>query len=178
MTIDQGNEKQSLVSVNDRGDIELELSKSWMDKIKSAAGMVAAVVALITSLWNAFKPQDNTVNKVTYETLSKEMKQVSEQTLKNHDDMLAIKGYLDGFTNRVMNAPIEIPSVNETALTEAVRESLVKQRIPLKYIQKAVHDTVKNPPAIASASASPSIGPRPSPIEMPDFNTIVEKAKK
>jgi hypothetical protein len=178
MTTDQGNEKQSLVSVNDRGDIELELSKSWMDKIKAAAGMTAAIIALVTSLWNAFKPQDNTVNKATYEVLSKEIQKVSDQTVKNHDDMLSIKSFFDGFTNRVMNTPIEIPSVNEKALTEAVRESLVKQRIPLKYIQKAVHDTITNPPVTTSASASPSISPRPPPIQIPGFDAIVKETKK
>lgn len=178
MTENQGSDRPSLLSVNDRGDIEVSLNKSWFGYIKTFAGTTAAIIALITSMWNAFKPHDNTVNKVSYEILSKEMKEVSEQTLKNHDDMIIIKSNLDNFINRVMNTPIEIPSVNEKALTEAVRESLVKQRIPLRNIQKAVHDTVSNPPSVTSASSSPSIGPRPELVNIPDFNSVIERAKK
>ena len=170
--------RSSLVSLNDRGDIQIEINRSWMPKVPSFVRTAAAFIAVATAIGSWLKPQDNTATKASYDTLSQEVKTLSDQTVKNHDDMIAIKSYLDGFTNRVLNEPVEIPSVNEKVLSEAVRESLVKQRIPISNIRKAVHDTISNPPPITSASISPQISPRPIPMKIPDFNSMLEKAKK
>ena len=179
MTENQSEKKRpSLVSINDNGDVELNLNKSWFPKAESSMKTIAAFVAVIAAIASWLKPQDNTVTKASYDTLSKEVKQISDQTIKNHDDLIATKAYLDGFTNRIINEPIEIPTINEQSLAEAVRESLVRQRLPIKYIRKAVHDTISNPPPIPSISASPPISPRPEPVKTPDFKSIIEKAKK
>jgi hypothetical protein len=170
--------RPSLVSINDKGDVEIELNKSWFPKIGDSVRALAAVIAVATAIGSWFRPQDNTATKASYDTLSQEVKQISDQTIKNHDDLIATKAYLDGFTNRVTNEPIEIPTVNEQSLAESVRENLIKQRLSLKLIRNAVHETVSKPLPAASVSVSPPISPRPDPVKIPDFNTVLEKAKK
>jgi hypothetical protein len=179
MSEDQPRRRRpSLVSINEKGDVEIELNKSLFPKIGDSAKTIAAIVAVITSVASWFKPQDNTATKASYDTLSQEVKQIADQSVKNHDDLVATKAYLDGFTNRVLNEPVEIPSTSEQTLAESVRENLIKQRLPLKLIRHAVHETVVNPPPVTSASSSPPISPRPAPIKIPDFNAVLEKAKK
>ena len=172
------NRRPSLVSINDKGDVEIELNKSLFPKIGSSVKTIAAFIAVITAIASWFKPQDNTATKASYDTLSQEVKQIADQSVKNHDDLVATKAYLDGFTNRVLNEPVEIPSTSEQTLAESVRENLIKQRLSIKLIRHAVHETVSNPPPITSASASPPISPRPIPMKIPDFNAVLEKAKR
>lgn len=175
---DSSKPRLSLISINDKGDVEIDLNRSWFPRIRSSVKTAAAFIAVITAVASWLKPQDNTATKASYDVLSKEVKILSDQSVKNHDDLVAIKSYVDGFTNRVMNEPIDIPTVSEESLAEAVRESLTKQRIPIRNIRKAVHDTISNPPPIASASTSPPLSSSIKPINIPDFNSMLEKAKK
>jgi len=69
-------------------------------RLKYLGTLVAAVAALVTALGAYFKPQDHSVNKASYEELSKVIKDLSDESDKNHDDIVALRGYVEGAVTR------------------------------------------------------------------------------
>lgn len=67
------------------------------DRIKSIATATAAVAALITALAAIFRPEDTTAARTSYDELSGRMKEISEANARNHDDLVALHAFLEGY---------------------------------------------------------------------------------
>jgi hypothetical protein len=65
--------------------------------LKHFAALIAAVAALLTAI-GAFihKPPEEDA-KMAFDVLSKDMERLSAGTTQNHDDIVAMHNYLDGF---------------------------------------------------------------------------------
>jgi len=59
--------------------------------IRSYAALLTAVAAVATAF---LKPQDHSVAKAGYGELSKAVDELSAQTKANHDDLVALRGYV------------------------------------------------------------------------------------
>lgn len=68
--------------------------------LKHLAALTAATAALVTSVAALIHrpPEDDA--KTAYDTLSKELEKVSADTVRNHDDLVALHGFLEGYTRK------------------------------------------------------------------------------
>ncbi len=77
--------------------------KAWM---KQSASFMTHIVALLAAFGAFLKSCDHSVTKNAYEALSLNITKLSDQTQKNHDDLVALHGYLDGMAHQPLIAPL------------------------------------------------------------------------
>jgi hypothetical protein len=65
--------------------------------LKHVAALIAAVAALVTSVSAFYRKPPEEDAKTAYETLSKAMEKVSADTVQNHEDLLAMHNFLEGY---------------------------------------------------------------------------------
>lgn len=97
-----------------------EKPKEKPNKLKDAAALIAAVTALVAAFGAYMKPQDTKATKNSYETLAGGLKQLQDESRRNHDDISALRGFVEGYVRadspglpgpRVpMVAPMPMPS--------------------------------------------------------------------
>lgn len=80
-----------------------------MEVIKSWANAIATVAALVAGTAAVTKPEDP-APKVSYDELRKAVEKNSEDNLRNHEDVAAMRAFLDGYT-RAQQAP-PVPSAS------------------------------------------------------------------
>jgi hypothetical protein len=203
------SDSEPAVALTEEGNIEIILPKKsskFPDKIasrlKASATLIVAITGLIAAIGSWFKPVDQSVNKESYETLANAIKEVSEQARENHDNNLALKGFVDGALGRTLNTtPLlaySAPAASTTPTTPTLRPlsrigvtnsrtgggSVISRPAPSlsAAIASALasHDVV--PPTVASAEPvvlmpdSPAIGPTPPAIAPPPFDTVLKRA--
>jgi len=66
--------------------------------INASKGFITATAALLASVGALAKPQDHSVTKTAYDTLSSGIKEISDEQKRDHDDVVALRGYLEGLT--------------------------------------------------------------------------------
>jgi len=72
-------------------------ANSFALRLKSLATVIAAVTALLVALSGFFKKPEEPAAKASYTELAEAVKNVSESTAKNHDDIVALQAYIDGY---------------------------------------------------------------------------------
>lgn len=113
--------------------------------------IIMMVITMITSVVSLLKPQDETAVQNSYETLSKQLKITSDDIAKNHDDIEALRNFLDGYI-------------------KARREEPMKAQLqtqPRFGISKVLADPVKQ----AEPVTVPYAGPRPQTWAPPPFKS-------
>jgi hypothetical protein len=66
-------------------------------RLRSWANIIATSTALLTAAIAVIKPQDQTVAKNSYEQLKTSIEQTNEAVKQNHEDMVALHNYLQGY---------------------------------------------------------------------------------
>lgn len=158
-------------------------------RLKHAASLVASLVALVTAVSAFVKPQDQSVNQESYEQLSASIKQLSEQQQKNHDDLVALRGYTEAAVQLAASPEVAVVAVDAGAGRPSVPTARPVVRI-------------RRPPPAASASAGvlshvefsdagtfvahnmvaeplpepPPLSDSPKPVDPPSFPDVVRKA--
>lgn len=77
--------------------------------VKEWVTLVTALTALVAAIGAAFKPQDQTSTKMSYETLAKAVQEASAATARNHDDLVALRSYLEGYMEAQQPKKISAP---------------------------------------------------------------------
>jgi hypothetical protein len=72
-------------------------AKIFIDRMNAMKGVILAISALVASIASFFKPTDTTATKNSYEYLSKQVEQLSKTDVQNHDDVMALRSYLEGY---------------------------------------------------------------------------------
>ena len=86
-------------------------------RLRSLANIIATTAALLTAVAAIFKPQDQTVNRATYEQLKGSIEQTNQYVKQEHDDTVALHNYLTGyFAGNTTFAP---PALVSTASASA-----------------------------------------------------------
>jgi len=169
------------------GDVEIHLGGGESEpptdpkaqRLRSWANIIATTAAMLTAVAAVFKPQDQTVNRNTYEQLKASIEHTNEDVKQNHEDMVAIHSYLQGyFAGSAAFAPL---SSNVPTATSA-------QKPP--NIQTAPTVTFTVPSATATATTTsytyapssrtplfplPSLTQRPAPPTLPPFDSVAAK---
>jgi hypothetical protein len=100
--------------------------KAWM---KQSASLMTHIVALLAAFAAFAKTCDHSITKNAYEALSLNITKLSDQTQKNHDDLVALHGYLDGMAHQPLIAPLgsaspaPLPTTATTAASPVVSPS-------------------------------------------------------
>ena len=88
--------------------------KDW---IKSWASLLTAAAALFAAAGAFIKTFDHSITENAYNTLSKQIGDLSDEQQKNHEDLVKLQGYLDG----VARAPlVPVPTASATVATTSV----------------------------------------------------------
>ena len=99
-------------------------------RLKSLGTLVAAVAALVTATGAYFKPQDHSVNKASYEELSKVIKDLSDESDKNHDDIVALRGYLEGVSRNSGPLPVTVHDAGTAGLPKDAGTAIAYVQLP------------------------------------------------
>ncbi len=68
-------------------------------RLKSWANIIATTAALIAGVAGILKPQDQTAGRQSYNELKSAIEQSSKDDRQNHDDIVALRNFLDGYLN-------------------------------------------------------------------------------
>lgn len=127
--------------------------------LKGWAALIASIAALVTAIGALMKPPEEPAAKASYETLSKAVEDNSKQAAQNHDDIVALRNYLEGYVKG------SVPAVAPSAAPSASSSAAVAQATPTGPSTKSLR-----PPA-----PLPSVGPRPPVWAAPDFSQVQKK---
>ena len=72
-------------------------AQSFYLRAKSVATLVTALTALILAVSGILRPQDQTVTKAVYSELAEATKRNSLQIQHQHDDLTALRAWLEGY---------------------------------------------------------------------------------
>lgn len=134
-------------------------------RLKSLGTLIAAIAALVTATGAYFKPQDHSVNKASYEEITKTLKEMSDQTDKNHDDIVALRGYMEGVAaSRSAPLPVTFPPDAGAATPHVLSSPSASTTVA--YVQLPP----KPPPPPVHTAARPQ--------DPPSFDAVVQKASK
>jgi hypothetical protein len=87
-------------------------AKGFVARVKSMATLLTAMAALVAGLGAMFKPQDQTATKSSYEELRTSVKELAKAADDNHDDLMALRAYLDGYANATKGVTLPAPTVS------------------------------------------------------------------
>jgi hypothetical protein len=71
-------------------------------KLRSVAALILASASLLATIGTFAKTCDHSVTENAYTTLSANIAQLAETQKQNHDDIVAMRGYLDGLARAPM----------------------------------------------------------------------------
>lgn len=69
-------------------------------KLRSLAALIIAGTSLLATGGTFLKTCDHSLTEHSYNTLSGDIKKLSEEQSKNHDDIVALHGYLEGLMHQ------------------------------------------------------------------------------
>ena len=177
----------------------------WVTQILSARGFILGVAAILTAAASWFKAPDTTATKATYEVIVSKVNEVAKATESNHDDIAALRAYLDGYTKAELIKPPPPPSTSPgpqlpLVQTPGVVDLKKKKNSTPDYFAKALkaeaakanaledykvgsgsYQDAPDPKAMADVAQVhelPSISPRPAAAELPSFDQVVQESSK
>jgi hypothetical protein len=138
--------------------------------LKHLAALVAALAALVTAIGALIHRPPEEDAKTAYDTLSKAVEKVSDDTTKNHDDIVGLHNFLEGYmrAKEVSNAT----DAGSTAVTVIVPPT------PPPPVAPATKPAVWGGSGKPIASAAPRVvalpppSPSPSPYKAPSFAAV------
>lgn len=145
-------------------------------RLKSWANIIATTAALLTAVAAVFKPQDQTVNRNTYEQLKASIESTNEDVKRNHDDMVVLHSYLQGYF--AGSAMFVAPPVNSALPILSTTTSTSTSSKP-PTIQSAPIISFSAPSATTSYRLVPfpfpTVTPRASAQPIPTFESVAGK---
>jgi hypothetical protein len=169
----------------------------WIKNIlawaNASKGPIAAAAALVTALGAFFKPPDHSVTKTAYETLSSGIKDLSDEQKRDHEDLVRLRGYMDGLTRAGVPSleapPPAAPQEPAPAATHGRLAGGVRRMKPPSLAfgggeSRPLQADAPADSAIAAMEAvpPPPMAPEPPPVhleqkrmELPQFEAILKK---
>jgi hypothetical protein len=167
-------------SVRPGKDLEINLGGSDSDRptdpraqqLKSWANIIATSAALITAFAAILRPQDQTVNKNTYEQMRMELEKTNLNVQQNHDDIMMIHNdeianhnYLTGFF--AGNNAFSLPPMTKSQVAQMIQHQ--DAGVPnMKKIQLQEF-------SVPASAPTPAIHEQSPPAPLPSFDELVNK---
>lgn len=128
----------------------------FVARVKASATLLTAITGLILAVAAVVKPRDDSATRESYEVLSKAVQAISAENESQHDDLVALKAYVDGFVRGAGAPKVEASSSPVSSSSPASSSS--------------VTIAVVHPPP------SPKLADKPKPVNPPTFREVREKA--
>jgi hypothetical protein len=143
---------------------EIEFTFTGKDhrRLKVWANAVATAAAIVIGLAGALKPPDP-VGKTSYDELKKAIESNESAVKQNHEDIVALRNFLDGYLKSSIQVPVS------TASGAASFVVPVKIQKPSKPGASASAVVVLPAP---SAPQLPKIGTQPSAAKLPEYGDL------
>jgi hypothetical protein len=156
-------------------------------RLRSWANIIATSTALLTAAIAVIKPQDQTVNKATYEQLKTSIEQTNEAVRQNREDMTALHNYLQGYfagsptfappafssTTPTASPPPPPPPKKLTQATPTATTTITFNTVPTSMATVLAYAPAAPAPAFPLPPVS-SAAPPPSP---PSFDSVAAAKK-
>jgi len=162
------------------GEIKIELpftsddqpSDPKAQRYKGLASILVAAAAFITAMAAIFKPQDTTSTRNSYNELRTAVEQNTKENQQNHDDIVALHNYLDGYF-KGEGTPISLPPLSPTAVTSS-SSTATAFLVPLDRTKLHGSDGGLVPFTVV-APPLPSVHTASSSRKLPEFDTLMDK---
>ena len=84
-------------SSNSSSERPVSRTKHFIERANAMKGVILAVSALAASAASFFKPPDVSAAKNSFEHTSKQIETISAVSIQNHDDIVALRAFLEGY---------------------------------------------------------------------------------
>ena len=143
-------------------------------RLKAGATLATAVAGLATAV---FKPADTTATRAAYQQTVLAVEKLNAAAERNHDDIVALRGYVAAKTGEVL---IPATPVTSTGTADA--------GAPAPHAALPTHGGGAGKPAMhtitlevaagpATTSEPPPVAPAPPVFHPADFDTVLKSAK-
>jgi len=132
------------------------------EKMRSTISLLTHIVALLAASGAFLKTCDHSVTKNAYDALSENIQKLADQQKQNHDDLVAIHGYLDGLARAPMTAPAE------SAMTMTLPPPVGGSPSAKGHLITVDRDSV----TFVDAPPVPPVHPAPAPMRVTPFAAI------
>lgn len=146
--------------------------------IKEYVALITALTALVAGVAAVVKPQDESGTKASYETLSKALQEATEASAQNHDDIVALRSYIEGVMAHQKGAPVATKAVGNRP---RVRAGAVAAKPPSVAPDMATltldpnlapHPVEPGPLLDPEVEAPPVLHNRPPVFQAPQYETL------
>ena len=174
---EEGTEEAKDIEIHIGGNDSVPPTDPKAQRLRSWANIIATTAALLTGVAAIVRPQDQTVNRNTYDQLKASIEQTNAAVKKDHDDMVALHNYLSGYF--AGNATIVLPPLSSS--------SSPPSPVPAPSTRRQAQ---ANPPAPAPTitfgilpAPAPPAAPFPLPpvssvtsaVPLPEFDSVAAK---
>jgi len=129
--------------------------------LKNMTALIIAITALVAACSSFFKPRDDRATETSYETVNRSLKDLSDENQRQHDDLVALRAYIDGVVHG--NVP---PSHEADAGAPLDAGSYASMTLATPHASATAH-ALASPPVLA---------PRPKPVSPPSFAKVKKEA--
>jgi hypothetical protein len=141
--------------------------------LKNMTALIIAVTALIAACSSFFKPRDDRATEASYETIGQSLKDLSDENERQHDDLVALRAYIDGVVHGAM------PSSGAgygtgTSTTPDAGASLDAS----SYVSRTSVPTLPTPVVARTLADPPVLAPRPRSVSPPSFAKVKKEADR
>ncbi len=152
-------------------------------RLRSWANIIATSTALLTAAIAVIKPQDQTVNKNTYEQLKTSIEQTNEAVKQNREDMMALHNYLQGY---FAGAPAFVPPAISSSAPPVIPPPPPPKKLTQATPTATATITFNTAPSMATVLAYAPAAPAPAfplppvssaaaPPALPTFDSVAAK---
>jgi len=132
--------------------------------LKGWATVIASVAALVTAISALLKTPAEPAAEASYKTLAAAVKENSEQSAKNHDDLLNLRNYMEGYIRADRPAASAEPPAPVASTSAPAATGL-----------RLGSGSLGHGAGAAKPAPPPTLGPRPPVWEPPDFSQVKKR---
>ncbi len=184
-------EEESVLSIDSSGNLEINLlGKDRLKKIfkenwtrtRPIALLITTLLSMLMATFSWFKPVSKKTTEITYTVLSDKIKELSDQLQKNHDDIVALKGYIDGMNQKSQRTDYLIQEIRENQEAKENTEEKNNKSSVKPVTSHNSHDAMMSvqlsgdspavfgDPSKAFGNLQPTPTPTPAPIPVPPIS--------
>ena len=167
-------EKETLVPAAESEKTADVVDTSLLDdckstRLKSIVALVIAITSAITALSALTKPRDDRATQQSYEAVTAAIKELNEENQRQHDDLLSLRVYLDGYVRGNVQSAAFVGAGAAQPDAGAVKVAKV---IPVPVQAKDAGLPVLVSDMVMVVPDPPVLNRRPKTVATPSFRTL------
>lgn len=147
-------------------------AKAFALRLKSLATLITAIAALTIAVGKACQAPQEPAAKAAYNELAEAVKANSESASRNHDDIVGLRGYLDGVLKSEGIIPVNDAGTFPTTFTDAGKVTIVTQATPTTSTTAVA---VLVPLDRSKLKPPPPVSTKPVVYQPPSFDNVSSK---